>query len=385
MKHSLLLLFAFFCSQTFIYAQQQTSTVKDKKVSILLYNDGTWSYADTIPQFHQSSPIISGLEIPKTKPTDKIISHTGYSLLFNNKHKQANWVAYELTSGETNKQFERTDKFLIDPMVKSGTATDADYSGSGYDRGHLAPAADMGWSSATISESFYYSNMSPQLPGFNRGIWKKLEELVRTWAVENNALYIVTGPVLTYNLPTIGPDKVSVPKYFYKVILDYTQPEINGIGFIIPNASSSEPLQEYAVTIDSVEKLTDIDFYPTLPDDQETQIEKTLCLNCWSWKSTKTNKKGSDNKESTSVQCKGNTKAGAQCKNKTQDPSGYCYLHNSQQTPQQSTTNTNTQTAPAKSTTKSTSVQCSGTTKAGSRCKNMTTNSNGRCYQHGAK
>ena len=383
MKHALLLLFAIFSSHTFIYAQQQTNTVKEKTVSILLYTDGTWSYADTAPQHNQSTTNISSLEIPKTKPTDKIISHTGYSLLFNNKHKQANWVAYELTSDETNKQFERTDKFITDPLIKSGTATDADYSGSGYDRGHLAPAADMGWSSATMAESFYYSNISPQLPGFNRGIWKKLEELVRTWSVENNALYIVTGPVLTYDLPTIGPDKVSVPKYFYKVILDYTQPEINGIGFIIPNTSSSAPLQKFAVTIDSVEKLTDIDFYPSLPDNQETQIEKTLCLNCWSWKSTNTNKQGSDNKESTSVQCKGITKAGAQCKNKTLDPSGYCHLHTTQQAPLQSTTNTDTQTAPAKSNTKSSTVQCSGTTKACNRCKRTTTNSNGRCYQHG--
>ncbi|MFZ4707845.1 MAG: DNA/RNA non-specific endonuclease, partial [Bacteroidales bacterium] len=313
---------------------------------------------------------------------DKIISHTGYSLLFNNKHKQANWVAYELTGEETNKLYDRTDKFLTDPAVKSGTATDADYSGSGYDRGHLAPAADMGWSSTTMSESFFYSNMSPQLPSFNRGIWKKLEELVRTWTVENEALYIVTGPILTNGLQSIGPNKVSIPKYFYKVILDYTESGINGIGFIILNAASSLPLQDFAVTIDSVEKLTSIDFYTSIPASQQVQIEKTLCINCWSWKSSNiAGKTTGDAKALTSVQCKGTTKSGNRCNNNTLDPSGYCHLHIPQQSIEQN--NSNTQTAPSKSGHKSTTVQCSGTTKAGTRCKHMTSSLNGHCYQHG--
>ena len=93
----------------------------------------------SVPKYDRSVTHISGLEIPKTKPTNKIISHTGSPLSFNDKHKQANWVAYELTSEETNKLFDRTDKFLTDPLIKSGTATDADYAGSGYDRGHFAP------------------------------------------------------------------------------------------------------------------------------------------------------------------------------------------------------------------------------------------------------
>jgi endonuclease G, mitochondrial len=172
--------------------------------------------------------------------------------------------------------------------VKTGTADNGDYAGSGYDRGHLAPAADMGWSSIAMAESFYYSNMSPQVPAFNRGIWKRLEELVRTWAVDYNAVYIVTGPVLTNGLLTIGINKVSVPKYFYKVILEYNDQDIKGIAFILPNTGSGEPLQNYAVTIDSVEKFTGIDFFPKLPDDQERIIESTLSVNSWIWKSSNT-------------------------------------------------------------------------------------------------
>jgi endonuclease G len=268
------------------------------------------------------------LEIPATNPTEIIITHTGYSLLYNETHEQAGWVAYELTKEETTKIVERTNKFMVDPLVKTGTANDNDYAGSGYDKGHLAPAADMGWSSITMAESFYYSNMSPQEPGFNRGVWKRLEELVRTWAIENNSIYIVTGPVLTTGLSTIGANKVSVPKYFYKVILDYTEPSIKGIGFIMTNTSSGEPLQTFAVTIDSVEKFTGIDFFPLLPDDQEQKIESTLCVSCWSWKSVKTKSEiKNGTKTSTSVQCSGTTKAGNRCKRMTLSPNGRCYQH----------------------------------------------------------
>jgi len=382
MRKIVLLILTVFTFHSLTYGQQEATTKAGKKV--LLWEDGTWIYADSIPLFNVKVTKLSKLEIPKTNSKDFIITHTGYTLLYNETHEQSSWVAYELTKEETNKIYERTDRFIADPQVKTGTATDKDYAGSGYDRGHLAPASDMGWSATAMAESFYYSNMSPQTPSFNRGVWKKLEELVRTWAIENNSLYIVTGPVLTSGLTKIGSNKVSVPNYYYKVILDYTEPSIKGMGFIIPNSGSSEPLQQFAVSIDSVEKFTGIDFFPTLPNDQEELIEKTLCVKCWSWKSTKTTSEKEENKTSISFQCSGKTKAGERCKNKTLNVSGYCYLHEGQQINQTKTESqqTNTKTQPTKTETRSTSVQCSGTTKAGSRCKRMTLSSNGRCYQH---
>lgn len=286
-------------------------------------------FTDRIPQNNRKTISISHLEIPKTRPNDIITRHLGYSLLYDELHEQAKWVAYELTSAETHKVASRTNKFLPDPQVKTNTANSSDYLRSGYDKGHLAPAGDMSWSSTAMAESFYYSNISPQVPAFNRGIWKRLEALVRMWAIENNAVYVVTGPVLTNGLPTIGPDKVSVSKYFYKVILDYTGPDCNGIGFIMPNARSEYPLQNYAVTIDSVEKITGIDFFSALPDMQEKLIEKSLCIPCWSWRSSKTSntKTVAFHKTSASDQCKGTTKAGNRCKKRALTRSGYCYLH----------------------------------------------------------
>jgi endonuclease G len=220
-------------------------------------------------------------EIPATSKKDVVITHTGFSLLYSETHEQPEWVAYELTREETWKTVKRTDRFLPDPLVPTGTATDADYRGSGYDRGHMAPAADMGWSAKAMAESFYYSNMSPQVPACNRGVWKRLEEKVRSWAVEYGALYIVTGPVLSDTLPFIGPDKVSVPFYYYKVIVDHSPAGMKGIGFIVPNTGSDELLSHFAVSIDSVETLTGIDFFPALPDEEA--LEQEVCIKCWDW------------------------------------------------------------------------------------------------------
>lgn len=283
----------------------------------------------------------SGIEIPHTDSVQLIIRHTGYSLRYNEAHEQACWVAYELTAEETRKTVERSDKFVPDPAIPTGSATSKDYEGSGYDRGHLAPAADMGWSEQAMQESFYYSNMSPQVPGFNRGIWKKLEEQVRTWATENENLYIVTGPVLKKGLKAIGPNKVSVPEHYYKVILDYTRPDVKAIGFIFPNAASADSLQRFAVTIDSVEAFTGMDFFPALNDKDEERIERTLCVRCWSWGKTATVENGildgaafpeeksrkATEKKAEAVQCSGKTQAGKRCRNMTTNANGRCHLH----------------------------------------------------------
>jgi len=231
------------------------------------------------------------IELPKPKPDELIIRHVGYILSYNESHEQANWVAYELTLEEVNGSFKRTNDFRTDPMVKTGSATLADYKGSGFDRGHLAPAGDMKWSPMVMSESFYMSNMSPQRPSFNRGVWKRLEEQVRKWAVVNKSIYITTGPVLVHGLIKIGSDDVSVPEKFYKVILDYQEPELKGIGFILQNEGSKEPLQNYAVTIDKVENVTGIDFFYNLPDEIEEEIESKIDLSRWDFSRRKTSYK----------------------------------------------------------------------------------------------
>lgn len=217
------------------------------------------------------------------KNNNQIIHHSFYSLSYNEKHEQADWVMYELTKDMIQSGvIKRKDSFRVDPEVKSGSAKLLDYKKSGYDRGHLCPAGDMKISKTAMSESFYMSNMSPQAPSFNRGIWKKLESYVRDWATENNEIYVVTGGVLNSEIiTTIGKNNVSVPKYYYKVILDYRAPEIKGIGFILPNEKGVYELEAYALSIDQVEEITGIDFFSSMPDSLENTVEKSFIINKW--------------------------------------------------------------------------------------------------------
>jgi len=220
-------------------------------------------------------------ELPMPEPGDVIITHIGYTLSYNEEHEQAEWVAYELTAEEAQGTCERTDDFREDPEVPTGSASLADYRGSGYDRGHLIPAADMKWSQEAMSASFYLSNMSPQNPSFNRGGWRTLETLVRNWAIENEAVYVTTGGILTPGLIKIGPNGVSVPEKYYKVVLDYREPELKGIGFILPNEKIEQDLINYVMSIDRVEAETGIDFFYNLPDDIEEQIESNVNASLW--------------------------------------------------------------------------------------------------------
>ncbi|WPP49098.1 DNA/RNA non-specific endonuclease [Catalinimonas niigatensis] len=211
----------------------------------------------------------------------QIIRHQYITLSYVEKHEQAEWVAYELTGREVQGIEERTDDFREDPMVKTGSATLEDYYRSGYDRGHLAPAGDMKFSEEAMSESFFMSNMSPQLPEFNRGIWRLLEEQVREWALENGKLFVVTGPVFNQRSRRIGDNKVSIPKAYYKVLLDYTEPEIKAIGFLLPNEGSDKDIFTFAVPIDSIEKVTQIDFFPALPEQEEVLLESEVEVSLW--------------------------------------------------------------------------------------------------------
>lgn len=198
MKKFRVTLLFFLITFGFSFAQQETTTPDGRKV--LLYTDGTWKAISTQSTPNLHPVIISHLELPKPKPHDQIITHAGYTLSFNKTYHIANWVAYELTAEEMVPVVERNNHFVLDPLLTSCSISNSDYKGSGYDRGHLAPSADMCYSYQTMVESFYLSNITPQVPSFNRGIWKKLEEQVRQWAIDDKAIYVVTGTVLTRGL-----------------------------------------------------------------------------------------------------------------------------------------------------------------------------------------
>ena len=231
--------------------------------------------------------IPANTEIPrlKEKRQEQVIKHEGYTVSYNSEYRIANWVAYELTATEAkSKKTERSNKFVSDPQVKGATAMNEDYTRSGYDRGHLAPAGDMKWSAKAMRESFYLSNICPQKPKLNRGIWKDLEEQCRLWALDNGSLLIVTGPVITGDMKRLGKNKVAIPKSFYKVLCYYTEKGYKGIGFLFENRDYKDnSLKSMVIPIDSVEKVTGIDFFPSIPDEQEKEMEATVDWSSWSF------------------------------------------------------------------------------------------------------
>ena len=211
----------------------------------------------------------------------ELVRHSAILLSYNEEHEQAHWVTYKLTSAMLKGGEKRTDKFKADPKVSTQSASPADYRLSGYDRGHLAPAGDFTYDALAMAESFYMSNMSPQTPSFNRGIWKKLEDQVRYWAKANEEIYIVTGPVIKKKEITLGQNQVTVPEYFYKVIVDLHPPEYKAIAFLMKNEKSTRPLLDFAITVDSLERFTGLDFFPMLPDTLEKRIENMKNHDIW--------------------------------------------------------------------------------------------------------
>ncbi len=220
---------------------------------------------------------------PRSPDREPIHSYAGFDLAYNEIHEQASWVAYVLTRQEVESSItDRTDNFRVDTSITSGSATLADYRKSGFDRGHLAPAGDMRWDHTAMSESFLLSNMSPQEPSFNRGIWKKLEEQVRKWAVEKDSIYVVTGPVLNSVHSTIGENQVGVPSFYFKVLADLSPPDHSFIAFLLPNQPSSADLSHFAISVDSLESFTGYDFFVSAPDRETIDwLERQTDLASW--------------------------------------------------------------------------------------------------------
>lgn len=234
------------------------------------------------PEGENELPTADNLLLPTTHK-GYIVSHPHYSLSYVEKHEQPEWVTYYISKRRlNNKRAKRANWFEKDPLVRTGSATFKDYKGSGYDKGHLAPAADMAFSKEAMVECFYMSNMSPQVHNFNGGVWRELEELSRDWGRMNNKIYVVTGPIFKDNLGVIGrTNEVTVPGYYFKILLDIEGNEKKAIGFIMPNKVSNRAVSSYVKTVDEIEKITGIDFFPQLDDDLEDKLESQVNLAKW--------------------------------------------------------------------------------------------------------
>ena len=253
-------------------AMNETTELLVKEVEKIVEQD---NIEERIPLMDSST--FSDMEIPLVRDSDtRILKRTGYTLSYNDTWRIPNWVAWQLTGERVNGKVKRSDEFVVDPDLPDHVRSEhRDYSGSRYDRGHMAPAGDMKWDERAMQESFYMSNMCPQAPNLNKGDWRVLEERCRKWAERYGTLFIACGPIVneSVNHKKIGrSNKVLVPDGFFKVVLKLGE-HPSAIGFIFPNDDCDLALDDYAVSVDSVEAVTGFDFFYRLADEQENLLE----------------------------------------------------------------------------------------------------------------
>ena len=213
--------------------------------------------------------------------SDTLVNYgEAFDVHFNTSWGIANCAAYELVNNELNGTGERSGEFMPDPGVK-GCPSPQDYAGSGMDRGHLVPAADLKWDPDAMRQSFLMTNICPMHKALNEGGWAKLEEKVREWTARDSALLVFTGPVVSDSDSTMASGRVKVPSAYYKVIMAPCVSPRRAIAFIYPNGHSGGRLQQYAVSIDEVERRTGLDFFPTLSQEQQLRLESTVNLDIW--------------------------------------------------------------------------------------------------------
>ena len=235
--------------------------------------------AEVVNETDDSVPESLYLGIPREP--DLLLVRRGFAVGYSDRYRQAVWVSYILSADHLAlPQLKRGVKFQVDPAVRRAPVRSREYDRSGFDRGHLAPAADMTYSFETMRNSFYMTNISPQLPGCNRGIWKRLETQVRRWALKEGELYVITGPIFDRKPKRMGRRGIPVPTAFYKVILDLTPPR-KMIAFIIPNEGSKRRLPGFVTTVDAVEALTGCDFFGNLEDGEEEALESVSDFSAW--------------------------------------------------------------------------------------------------------
>lgn len=293
MKLLLLILFFPFCISAQTVTQQINkseavlSMLKKQEDSVLLRLEDL--------KFQKIHEDLDQVGLPKLNAGEEVIYHSAYALVYAEPYEQAKWVAHIILPDVVKGNEGRSNDFRPDEKIRTGSAVEADYflktmradstfayDAFGYDRGHLAPSADFRYSKKALSESYLYSNMSPQVAKLNRGRWAELEDLVRQYVIKNNTqVYVVSGGVLKPGLKKIerGINKVSIPEQYFKVVLDPSNHR--AIGFIMPNMDCELPVMNYAVSIDSVEAVSGIDFFYKLADEEENVLEKSFDKSKW--------------------------------------------------------------------------------------------------------
>ena len=214
-----------------------------------------------------------------------LLHYTGFTVSYNPETLQPDWVSYTLTA-EQVEQTKHTPKiprcFMPDPNLDLPQATNEDYSGSGWVRGHMARRQDMKWSEQAVKESDYFTNICPQNKEMNNGVWHQIENLARRLAVKYDSIHIVCGPLFLSKTPkTIGPNDVSIPDIFFKAFLVKIKDTYHTIAFVCPNSPDAVTIYEIMQPVNAVEDLTGWDLFDFLDDAIEETVEGEVEVNIW--------------------------------------------------------------------------------------------------------
>lgn len=236
-----------------------------------------------------SNPVISvgQMELPAIENDDIILKHTGYTISYDPDALIPEWVAYELTGEETRGEADREDAlFQMDPQYRKTQAMREDYSGSGWTKGHMACAGDFHWDEDALNETFYLTNICPQNEELNKGDWNYLEKQVRYWARDYGKVWVVSGPIIGDNIyGTIGERDVVIPDAFFKAVLIEKKGKYHSIAFVMDNDDRRYFLEDCSMSVNELEELTGLDFFPDLYDSVEESVESKVDFSIWNIKS----------------------------------------------------------------------------------------------------
>lgn len=223
------------------------------------------------------------MELPAIESDDIILTHKGFTLSYNSSARIPEWVAYELTADETRGEADRDDAmFQMDPSYRSTQAMREDYTGSGWTKGHMACAADFHWDEEAMDETFYLTNICPQDEELNKGDWNYLEKQCRYWARDNGRVWIVSGPIIGDNIyGRIGERNVVIPDAFFKAVLAENKGKYHSIAFVMDNDDKRYYLYDCSMSVNDLEELTGLDFFPQLYDNVEETVESKLEYSFW--------------------------------------------------------------------------------------------------------
>lgn len=213
----------------------------------------------------------------------RVLENSGYIVGYDEGRKNPAWVAYRLFKVENESAPERPEGFDTDPRTRS-RVTSGDYTGTGYDRGHMAPNFGIGlcYGAEAQEETFLMSNIVPQTPELNRGPWRELEQRVaRRISQRFDEVWILTGPIYDPS-PRLLEDGVAVPSAFYKIIVDQTEDGIRALALVYPQKPAADAeVHAFLTSIDAIETATGLDFFTTLPDDAENTFEAVANKRVW--------------------------------------------------------------------------------------------------------